>query len=1231
VTAPANAAEPSVVETPTNAAESSVAAATETEAPSNTDAAVAEETPDVQETVVAEQNATVTEAIAAEENATVTEATAGEENAAVAEENATVTEEPSETEITETADDADASTGENPTAEDTAEVEAEEQTEASDATIESAEESEADASSTAVRVKRRAGEFSQAEFTVGDKNSEKTYDSLAEAVNNSNNGEMTIFVKKGGYDNSSVDNNVNFTLDLNCYSVTFSNNLLTGEITMKNGCATFAVDGTCDSAITVTDADAVYFGDGTYSTITVTDTDTVWFGSGTYNGAITVTDAEEVYFGNGTYSTITVTIEDGSLYAVADVSFDGGNYTGDITVSEAAVEFYGGTYTGDITVSNESVLFSSGTYTGNIKLISATTTFKNGTYTNIKVLGSRATFEDGTYTNAVINVFDGDVDISAYEGTNIKQGNYTGSITIRGGDYTQAVITLAGLAQQGYFYGGTFKKTVFNFNVENSGSLFQNVDCGTATINLSNWRYDYYVHLDGGNYGTIVEQDVRENSVMEFHPVVHKGTTIRNLKTTNKDGLMTVCFANENDDSAWSEAWYGFSGTAYFVSMKNQPISLKTDSNYNNGLLNVSVTANNCDAWYAGKTSWDEELILEKSDKLLSEEETYLFTADPDEWESNYNTYFASYYNFSVVDPDKNSDYETYASLADALEALKDSDEKTIYALKYDINDWSLAAGCDEDFTLDLKNQWVGIWNESESVITSNITVISSGDETGSAWIAFFGGTYNGTITVVGNDEGDGAGLENAIFNGSISVTGELEIYKGSVFTGPITITNMSRDGSGFIDGGTFENAEIEFNQCYVLPINGGNFTGAKIKFNECEDVYFNEGDFTGAEITLIDTWAVIEDGDFSKAMIAVVEADDASGLYCFGGIYEGTVFDFNPINNLVAKFYNVDCGTATINIGGTWSSVLFYGGDYGKVVVENSNSRWLFLGKGTTIGNLSAKDKNGNQNDLPINVVTSWRNDDNKKDSSPGSWQNFRLVSEGEDKSFSLKTDSDYNTDGSLTVSVTANDCKGWYLGTQTTDEDTGKCTTEKSALKLCNRSTYTFAAMPKNDYDNQESNSAYYASYADDTNQLELTTSKKSDTTIHLALDRIVPEAYEVTLVGIKYSSNKLIQSDLEDKLTDNKEEDLTKEDYLGADEITKKLLLGGSGTYCEVTKDKGLLGNSATTTVDFKIGQSNSDAYVYALGYAIISDDMTDQTYTIYTGLYALTLNNTAAAAQ
>jgi hypothetical protein len=182
---------------------------------------------------------------------------------------------------------------------------------------------------------------------------------------------------------------------------------------------------------------------------------------------------------------------------------------------------------------------------------------------------------------------------------------------------------------------------------------------------------------------------------------------------------------------------------------------------------------------------------------------------------------------------------------------------------------------------------------------------------------------------------------------------------------------------------------------------------------------------------------------------------------------------------------------------------------------------------------------------------------------------------------------------------------------------------TLKKSDLKLCNRATYTFAASTKG----YEYEDVYYASYDATDDQVSLSASQKegATSTIRLELTKTIPDTYKVTLVGIKCSTNKLLQSEVTSNTTD-----LTGDGYMGADEITKTMLLGDSNSYRQGSSSADSVLQSDKATLDLNIGSKYVDSVVYALGYATVQekDSDSDRVYTIYTDLYVGTYNGLAS---
>jgi hypothetical protein len=570
--------------------------------------------------------------------------------------------------------------------------------------------------------------------------------------------------------------------------------------------------------------------------------------------------------------------------------------------------------------------------------------------------------------------------------------------------------------------------------------------------------------------------------------------------------------------------------------------------------------------------------------------------------------------NKFAVGSAKGASYET---LAEAVRNL--GNETTIYVIADDVSDSSLA-GCKDAFTLNLNGKYVSF--EISGTCDSAIT-IEAGDE-----VYFGAGTYNGTITVTNVGT---VGFENGTYNGAIKVTG-----------------NQSATAEVNFNGGTYT-GDITVSEAPKVNFNGGTYTGDITVSGG--DVTFEDGDFSNANI-VSNKNITINNGDFSSATIKL--NGNASLGFFNGGTFKETTFSLQTKNDGAGALFkgsDADFSEAKIiyNYGDGGSLVILDGGTYGTIEEISSGKTYestfgLCISNNTTIKNLSTTRKDGL---IDVTVTKSAGYVEEIPGFACDQAQIVSFVSKN-NKPISLKIDNieskENDTWGSywtFNVSMTGVDgCKGWYLGDDVKKDGIPN-------LKLCNRATYTFAASYENSGD------IYYASYDEnDTDQMSITIPEKNSTTMRLQLARDIPEAYTVTLIGIKYSTNKLLQSVLEDSAEKKGNTvDLTSDSNWGADEITKTLLSDTdqqNPSYREVSAtennnvgdDDRTLGNNETASVDLKVGSANKKAYVYALGYATVEDAKPDEygnkrTFTIYTGLYALTLDgtkvNTKLAAQ
>jgi hypothetical protein len=514
------------------------------------------------------------------------------------------------------------------------------------------------------------------------------------------------------------------------------------------------------------------------------------------------------------------------------------------------------------------------------------------------------------------------------------------------------------------------------------------------------------------------------------------------------------------------------------------------------------------------------------------------------------------------------------ASLNSAIEAVKNGapDETDCdITVKANVTDSSLSE-CDKNITLDLNGHNVIL---KIGKMTGSITVKDSSSGSGSGSVTFSGGTFNGDITVEG---GTVEFCDGAETNGNITVEGGTVTFYGGTLNGAMTVKNGVVDLRKGVNYGTF-NGDITVEKDGSVDLRSGYFNGditveggtveTGNKFVEC----------TG-NIIVKGGKVYLSTGDYTKKITVT------DGVFAVQQTNSTLTMNEIEVAGGTVKLQRATCKKVTV-------------GSNGKLVI--------YKGVSSTITELCAKDTSGELTEkITVNYTLDGQNE------------------LGEINYISASNQISHQVDSSNHISVTAGStedgkkCNGWYLG-----ED-------KTGLKLCNRATYNIEKLKDGD--------TYYASY-DGTDQMSITIPEKNSTTMRLQLARYIPDTYKVTLVGIKYSTNKLLVTGTGSSSYD-KTEDLTQNNTWGADKITETLLFGIEGTSYRnfsveennnVSEDEDkALGNNQTMSLDIKVGATNNTSYVYALGYATVSDG-NGRTYTIYTGLHALTLNNTAVAAQ
>jgi hypothetical protein len=426
----------------------------------------------------------------------------------------------------------------------------------------------------------------------------------------------------------------------------------------------------------------------------------------------------------------------------------------------------------------------------------------------------------------------------------------------------------------------------------------------------------------------------------------------------------------------------------------------------------------------------------------------------------------------------------------------------------------------------------------------------------------------------------------NGIDGFSLSIDG--------TYSGKITVQDASISSGWsnlYVRSGSLSDIEISARaRCYF----SGNLLSG-------DSTTCNAESFKDASITISGGCFVVSDynAKFTKPISVT------GGIVSF---YRGTYGDKITVSGGKVEFGRISDNATTfpsVLVTGSGMATLS-NGTFNEVIISGEGSLEFNENgyKGIMIEKLSAINEEDNQqiNTIPVTI---------KK-------KKIRFISENQPISLKQYEDSKNKYMSVTAGTAEGKTCVGWYLGTGVADGDTAN-------LKLCNRATYMFAALDCHEGD------TYYASYAETgtdtetTDQMSITTDQKDTSTIHLELKRTIPEAYTVTLVGIKYSTNKVLQSNLTDKKANTV--DLTGEADWGADEITKTMLFGTEGTSYRknsVEKSEGL-GNSVTSYLNLKVGDSNTGSWVYALGYATVTDGSNQ--YTIYTGLYAVTYNNAA----